>query len=143
MPDATVATVRYSCKLLQLRICMTAVCTRTVHNLTSCYYSRSKLLGVRLQYCILRSAFQLILTVVFTCMSCVYAYILCVYMQLQGHTKPVYGAAFHPGNGLQLLLSWSSDCTVRMWDCSTANGIATPLQVLLITHFWHILSNPC
>lgn len=55
---------------------------------------------------------------------------------LRGHSRPVYGATFHPspaecgpggtgGDEPQLLLSWSSDETVCAWDAGRASGRET------------------
>eukprot|EP00903_Cladosiphon_okamuranus_P016691 g15388.t1 len=60
---------------------------------------------------------------------------------LSGHSRAVYGAAFHPGGGcatrtaaaasgsasggespLQMLVSWSSDESVCLWDAARATG---------------------
>lgn len=57
---------------------------------------------------------------------------------LSGHSRPVYGAAFYPGIGMasgdaspKLLLSWSSDETIRAWDAGRASGDeTTPLVTL-------------
>lgn len=64
---------------------------------------------------------------------------------LSGHSKAVYGAAFHPGTAaatgrgpasrkespLQLLVSWSSDESVCLWDVARATGDETePLATL-------------
>lgn len=58
---------------------------------------------------------------------------------LRGHGKPVYGATFYPcaaisasGNESQkLLLSWSSDETICMWDVTRASLTGTkPLSTL-------------
>lgn len=65
---------------------------------------------------------------------------------LSGHSRPVYGAAFYPGaaasgaaavtpgqesSSSQLLLSWSSDETVCVWDAGIATGdAAAPVATL-------------
>lgn len=57
---------------------------------------------------------------------------------LYGHSGPVYGAEFYPlesgGSSTQLMLSWSSDETVRIWDPSRAtdNATALPLAILSV-----------
>ncbi|CAN0043865.1 unnamed protein product, partial [Laminaria digitata] len=60
--------------------------------------------------------------------------------ELSGHSRPVYGAAFYPGDGEgsaegkpQLLLSWSSDETVCAWDAGSARGHGTAPLVSLST----------
>ena len=57
---------------------------------------------------------------------------------LSGHSRPVYGAAFYPGNGEgsdqaapNLLLTWSSDETVCAWDAGSARGHGTAPLVSL------------
>jgi WD40 repeat protein len=42
---------------------------------------------------------------------------------LLGHTQPVIGAAFSPHDG-RLLLTWSKDATVRVWETSTGKAVA-------------------
>ncbi|CAM9238108.1 unnamed protein product [Hapterophycus canaliculatus] len=78
---------------------------------------------------------------------------------LSGHSRPVYGAAFYPGPmrgapaaavaaaaptreySPQLLLSWSSDETVRAWDVTTATGdAATPLATLSLEEGFPVYS---
>lgn len=63
---------------------------------------------------------------------------------LSGHSRPVYGAAFYPGapsgaapsgqesSSSQLLLSWSSDETVCVWDAGRATGDAAPPLATLV-----------
>ncbi|CAM9950504.1 unnamed protein product, partial [Ascophyllum nodosum] len=60
---------------------------------------------------------------------------------LCGHSRPVYGVVFYPSEGgeseeasTQLLLSWSSDETICMWDASRApdNGTALPLATISV-----------
>ena len=63
-----------------------------------------------------------------------------VLSELSGHSRPVYGAAFYPGDGEgsdkakpKLLLSWSSDETVCAWDAGSARGLGTAPLVSLST----------
>eukprot|EP00752_Nemacystus_decipiens_P001222 g1222.t1 len=78
---------------------------------------------------------------------------------LYGHSRAVYGAAFHPGNAgtgaaagvpafalggdspLQLLLSWSSDESVCLWDAARATGDGTaPLATLAVEEGFPVYS---
>lgn len=71
---------------------------------------------------------------------------------LSGHSRPVYGAAFHPGGAagasssgeespLQLLLSWSSDESVCLWDAARATGDETaPLATLAMEEGFPVYS---
>lgn len=71
-----------------------------------------------------------------------------------GHSRPVYGAAFHPSCGAEsgeasphLLLSWSSDETICAWDAGRASGDGTdPLATLSVERGFPIYScsvSPC
>lgn len=74
---------------------------------------------------------------------------------LSGHSRPVYGAAFHPATAagalasaasgqeppLQLLLSWSSDESVCLWDAARATGDDTaPLATLEVEEGFPVYS---
>ena len=69
---------------------------------------------------------------------------------LYGHSRAVYGAAFHPGGSasasggdspLQLLLSWSSDESVCLWDAARATGDETaPLATLAVEEGFPVYS---
>lgn len=72
---------------------------------------------------------------------------------LSGHSRPVYGAAFYPSapsgaavsgqesRSSQLLLSWSSDETVCVWDAGRATGdSAAPLVILSVEEGFPVYS---
>lgn len=67
---------------------------------------------------------------------------------LAGHSRPVYGAAFHTGastsgqkSPLKLLLSWSSDESVCLWDTARATGDETaPLATLAVEEGFPVYS---
>lgn len=56
---------------------------------------------------------------------------------LSGHSGPVYGAEFYSwesgGSSTQLMLSWSSDETICIWDLSRATDNATTLPVAILS----------
>lgn len=71
---------------------------------------------------------------------------------LSGHSRAVFGAAFHPGaaaggsasageSPLQLLLSWSSDESVCLWDAARATGDEmAPLATLALEEGFPVFS---
>ena len=44
------------------------------------------------------------------------------FAKLEGHARPVFGCGFWPGVS-HVLASWSTDCTLRLWDTHAATGL--------------------